>query len=80
VHPPPQSLTNGSKSLEETRTESTVPIQNQFESLSLNSSLQSSARSDLSPSKFPSVQINNELSGSQQSVDDNPIDNEAAMN
>ncbi|CAF4982817.1 unnamed protein product, partial [Rotaria socialis] len=31
VHPPPQSLTNGSKSLEETRTESTVPIQNQFE-------------------------------------------------
>ncbi|CAM4903063.1 unnamed protein product [Rotaria socialis] len=80
VHPPPQSLTNGSKSLEETRTESTVPIQNQFESLSLNSSLRSSARSDLSPSKFPSVQINNELSGSQQSVDDNPIDNEAAMN
>ncbi|CAF0988567.1 unnamed protein product [Rotaria magnacalcarata] len=80
VHPPPQSLTNGSKSLEETRTESAVPIQNQFESLSLNSPLQPSARSDLSQSKFPSVQINNELSGSQQSVDDNPIDNEAAMN
>ncbi|CAF4456056.1 unnamed protein product, partial [Rotaria magnacalcarata] len=56
------------------------PIQNQFESLSLNSPLQPSARSDLSQSKFPSVQINNELSGSQQSVDDNPIDNEAAMN
>ncbi|CAF2470533.1 unnamed protein product [Rotaria sp. Silwood2] len=80
LHPPPQSFANGTNSSDETKIEPTVPIQTQFESLSLNASLQPSARNDLSQQKFPSVQMNNEYSGAQQSIDDHPLDNDVTIN
>ncbi|CAF3468862.1 unnamed protein product [Rotaria sp. Silwood1] len=80
VHPPPQSVANGTNSIDETKIEPTIPIHTQFESLSLNPSLQPSARNDLSQPKFPSVQMNNEFSGTQQSIDDHPIDNDVTIN
>ncbi|CAF0923788.1 unnamed protein product [Rotaria sordida] len=80
VHPPSQPFTNGTNSMDEIKTESTVPIQSHFESLSLNTSLQPSARNDLSQQQFPSVQINNEFSGTQQSIDEHSIDNDMTIN
>lgn len=67
------TFVNGSNSVEETKIDSNVPVHTQFESLSINTPLQ--------PAKFPSVQINNEISGSQQSADDNnSIENDASIN
>ncbi|CAF0874770.1 unnamed protein product [Rotaria sordida] len=80
VHPPSQPFTNGTNSMDEIKTESTIPIQSHFESLSLNTSLQPSARNDLSQQQFPSVQINNEFSGTQQSIDEHSIDNDMTIN
>ena len=75
VHPPPlPSSTNGTSSAAETKIESSVPIQTQFESLTLHTPLQPPASSDLSQQQFSSVQRNNELNGSQESIDDNDAD------
>ncbi|CAF4426917.1 unnamed protein product, partial [Adineta steineri] len=43
----------------------------QFESLNLNTPLQSSANHDLSQQQFRSVQINNEMDGNQDLIDGN---------
>jgi hypothetical protein len=81
-HPPSShSITNGTKSVDEHKAEPTVPIQTQFESLSLHTPLQPPpANNNPTQQQFPSYQINNELSGAQESVDDNQIDNEAELN
>jgi hypothetical protein len=80
VHPPRQTVTNGTNSVGETKVEPAVPIQTQFESLSLNTPLQPPTGTDLSQDQFSSVQINNELSGTQESIDDNSNDNDATIN
>ncbi|CAF1583714.1 unnamed protein product, partial [Adineta steineri] len=74
VHPPPLSTTNGSISTEEPKIEQSSPIHTQFESLNLNTPLQSSANIDLSQQQFRSVQINNEMDGNQDLIDGNDTD------
>jgi hypothetical protein len=81
VHPPPlvlpQSVINGNATIQEIKMEPVIPIQAQFETLSLNTPLepipQLSAENDLTQQQFPSVQMNNELSTAQELVDGNPI-------
>ncbi len=77
LNPPRQPVTNGTKSIEEHKVEPVVPIQTQFESLTLNTPLQPPVGSDLSQQQF---QINNELGGAQESNDDNAIDNDSTIN
>lgn len=71
VNPPRQPVTNGTNPNNQTKVESTVPVHTQFESLSLNTPLQPPANGDLSSQQFGSVQINNELSGSQEALEEN---------
>jgi hypothetical protein len=80
VHPSSQSITNGTKFVEETKIEPSVPIQTQFESLTLNTPLQPPANNDSTQQQFSSFQINNEFTGPQESVDDNDNDNDNELN
>jgi hypothetical protein len=80
IHPPRQPVTNGTKSVDGTKVEPFVPIQTQFESLTLNTPLQPLANSDLSQQQFSSVQTNNQLSGTQELNDENSNDNDAIVN
>jgi hypothetical protein len=76
LHPPSQSITNGTKSVGEHEVEPTVPIQSHFESLTLHTPLQPPTDIDLTQQQFPSFHVNNEFSGAQESADDN----DAALN
>jgi hypothetical protein len=76
VHPP--SMTNGS--VGENKVEPVVPIQTQFESLTLNTPLQPPTHNDRGEQQFPSDEMNNDFSGIQESTDDDPIDEDAVMN
>jgi hypothetical protein len=78
VHPPPSSVTNGTNSVGAAKIDSSVPIQTQFESLTLNTPLQPSAGSDLSQQQFSFAQKANEFSGSQESLDDNDAEDHPA--
>jgi len=80
VHPPRQPVTNGTKSVDEIKVEPVVPIQTQFESLTLNTPLQPPTNNDLSQQQFSSVQTNNQLSGTQELNDENSNDNDAIVN
>ena len=60
----PAAVTNGNNKIDETKHDSSVPVQTQFESLSLNTPLQQS--------------LDNDLSGVQESNDDNDVDLNAA--
>ena len=79
-HASSQPLANGSNSVDQTKVESATPIHDHFASLTLNTSLPTSTDSKISQQKLPSVQINNELSGTQQLIDDNPVGNDSVMN
>ncbi len=76
VNPPRQQVTNGTNKVKESKVEPTVPIQTQFESLTLNTPLEPPAGSDLSSQQFRSVQLNN----SQETVDDNSNENDPTIN
>jgi hypothetical protein len=56
-----------------------VPIQAQFESLTLNTPLQPPVGTDLSQQQFGSVQTNNESSNTQETVDDNDPTGDLAL-
>ena len=71
VNPPRLPVTNGTNPNNQAKPESTVPVHTQFESLSLNTPLQPPTNDDLSSQQFGSVQINNEFSGSQESLEEN---------
>lgn len=71
VNPPRPPVTNGTNSVNPTKSDSTVPVHTQFESLSLNTPLQPPPNGDLSSQQLGSVQINNELGGSQETFDEN---------
>ena len=71
VNPPRPPITNGKNPGNPTKLDSTVPVHSQFESLSLNTPLQSPPNVDLLSQQIGSVQINNELSGSQETFDEN---------
>ncbi|UJR30951.1 hypothetical protein I4U23_018463 [Adineta vaga] len=64
AHPPPSPVTNGTNKMDETKHDRSVPFQNQFESLSLNTPLQ--------------PPTNNDLSGKQESIDDNDTESNPA--
>jgi hypothetical protein len=80
VHPARQTVTNGTNSIDETKVETVTPIQTQFESLTLSTPLQPSTGSNLSQQQYPSVQLNNQLSGTQELNDENLNDNDPIMN
>lgn len=71
VNPPRLPATNGTNPSNPTKVESTVPVHTQFESLSLNTPLQPPTNGDLSSQPFGSVPINNEVSGSQEALEEN---------
>jgi hypothetical protein len=74
VNPPRQKVTNG------TKVEPIVPVQTQFESLTLNTPLEPPAGSDLSSQQFGSIQINNPLSNTQETTDNNLNENDPTIN
>lgn len=82
VNPPRQPVTNGNNSVDETKVEPVIPIQTQFESLTLNTPLQPPTDIDLSQQQqqYPSVQMNNELSGTQENFEENSNDNDPTIN
>ena len=63
AHPPAAS--NGTSATNANKNESVTPLQNQFESLSLRTPLQPPVSGD----SFPSIQMNNEYRGQDESVD-----------
>ena len=71
-HPARQSVTNGNNPLDQ----STNSVQNQFESLSLNSPLQPIVTTEQSSQQFGTVQINNEFNNTEETIEDNPNENE----
>jgi hypothetical protein len=75
VHPPPpgvqlQSVINTNATIQETKFESIIPVQIQFETLNLNTPLELIAPLSIIND---SAQINNELNTSQELVDGNSI-------
>lgn len=76
VNPPRPPVTNGNNSVDDKKVEPVIPIQTQFESLTLNTPLQPPTDSDLSQHQFPSVQMNNELISTQENIDDNSNEND----
>lgn len=71
VNPPRPPITNGTNPGNQTKSDSTVPVHSQFESLSLNTPLQSPPNGDLLSQQIGSIQINHEISGSQETFDEN---------
>lgn len=77
AHPPPTGIPTSYATMQETTFDSTIPVQTQMETLSLNSSLEPM------PTFVPQSIINTEFNGTQELVDGNsmvPIPSDATAN